>query len=79
MFFSEKTAVRTAIDYAAAINGGLQLVPVGDGARALDDDYARMIEDRLLFDNAESFDALMAHCAEITARANEAANKEGGS
>jgi hypothetical protein len=33
---SEKAADRTPIDYAAAVSGGLQLVPVGDGAKALE-------------------------------------------
>ena len=32
-----------------------------------------MVEDGLLFDDAEPFDALMARCADITARANGAA------
>ena len=71
MFFAEKAADRTPIDYAAAVNGGLQLVPVGDGAKALEDDYARMVEDGLLFDDAEPFEALMARCADIAARANQ--------
>jgi len=31
-----------------------------------------MIEDGLLLEDAESFDALMAHCADIAARANGA-------
>jgi hypothetical protein len=73
MFFAEKAADRTPIDYAAAVNGGLQLVPAGDGAKALEDDYARMVEDGLLFDDAEPFEALMARCADIAARANSAA------
>ena len=73
MFFAERAADRTPIDYAAAVNGGLQLVPVGDGAKALGDDYARMVEDGLLFDDAEPFEALMARCADIAARANSAA------
>lgn len=73
MFFAEKAADRTPIDYAAAVNGGLQFVPVGEGAKALEDDYARMAEDGLLFDDAEPFDALMARCADIAARANSAA------
>lgn len=74
MFFAEKAADRSPIDYAAAVSGGLQLVPVGDAARALEDDYARMVEDGLLFDDAESFEALMARCAEIAARASDAAS-----
>jgi len=73
MFFAEKAADRSAIDYAAAVNGGLRLVPAGDGAEALKEDYARMVEDGLLLEDAEPFDALMAHCADIAARANSAA------
>ncbi|MCB1467112.1 MAG: nucleotidyl transferase AbiEii/AbiGii toxin family protein [Rhizobiaceae bacterium] len=73
MFFAEKAADRTPIDYAEAVNGDLQLVPVGHGAKALNDDYARMVEDGLLFDDAEPFEALMAQCADIAARANRAA------
>jgi hypothetical protein len=73
MFFAEKGADRTQIDYAAAVSGGLQLVPIGDGAKALEDDYARMVEDGLLLDDAEPFEVLMARCADIAARANSAA------
>lgn len=78
MFFAEKAPDRSQIDYAAAVNGSLQLVPASDGAKALEEDYAQMIEDGLLLEEAEPFDALMERCAEITARANGAANKEGG-
>ena len=70
MFFAEKAADRTSIDYGAAVNGGLQLVPAGDGAKALEEDYVRMVEDGLLFDDAEPFEALMARCTDIAARAN---------
>ena len=76
MFFAEKAADRAQIDYRVAVNGGLQLVPLGDGAKALEEDYARMVEDGLLFDDAEPFDALMARCADITARANKGADSE---
>jgi hypothetical protein len=72
MFFAEKAADRSVIDYTAAVNGGLQLVPAGDGAKALEEDYARMVEDGLLLDNAEPFAALMERCAGIAARANGA-------
>ena len=74
MFFAEKAADRTPIDYGAAVNGELQLVPVGDGAKALEEDYVRMVEDGLLFDDAEPFETLMARCAEMAARANSAAS-----
>lgn len=73
MFFAEKAADRSLIDYASAVNGGLQLVPAGDGAKALADDYARMVDDGLLLDEAEPFEVLMERCADITARANSAA------
>lgn len=72
MFFSERAADRSAIDYAAAVNGGLQLVPSDDGAIALAEDYARMFDDGLLLEDAEPFDTLMAHCADIARRANSA-------
>ena len=74
MFFSEKATDRTPIDYGAAVNGGLRLVPGGDGAKALEDDYARMVEDGLLQGDAEAFGALMARCAGIEARANRRAD-----
>jgi hypothetical protein len=70
MFFAEKAAGCIPIDYTAAVNGGLQLVPVGDGLNALKEDYARMVEDGLLLEDAEPFEALMAQCADIADRAN---------
>jgi hypothetical protein len=73
MFFAEKAADHTRIDYEAAIGGGLLLVPGGEGLNALKRDYARMVEDGLLLDDAEVFDALMARCADIAARANATA------
>ncbi|MER9215855.1 nucleotidyl transferase AbiEii/AbiGii toxin family protein [Mesorhizobium sp. M0663] len=72
MFFAEKAADGSPIDYVAAVNGGLQLVPGGDASKALQEDYGRMVEDGLLLDDAEPFEALMAHCADIAARANRA-------
>lgn len=73
MFFAEKASDRTPINYAAAVNGGLRLVPAGDGLKALEEDYARMIDDGLLLEDAEPFEALMACCADIATRANKAA------
>lgn len=73
MFFAEKAADRSQIDYAAAVNGGLQLVPAGDGAKALAEDYGRMVDDGLLLEEAEPFDALMERCGDIAARGNSAA------
>lgn len=70
MFFAEKAPDRTPIDYVAAVNGGLRLVPAGDGLKALEEDYARMVDDGLLLEDAEPFEALMARCADIAERAN---------
>jgi hypothetical protein len=73
MFFAEKAADRSHIDYAAAVNGALKLVPTGDGANALAEDYAQMVDDGLLLEEAEPFETLMERCADIAARANSAA------
>lgn len=70
MFFAEKAADRTSIDYTAAVSGGLHLVPDGVAFKALQDDYARMVEDGLLLDDAEPFEELMKQCADIAVRAN---------
>jgi hypothetical protein len=72
MFFAEKAADRSPIDYAAAVSGGLRLVPAGDSLKALKEDYARMVEDGLLLEDAEPFETLMERCADIAARANRA-------
>ncbi|MDW9570622.1 hypothetical protein CN138_21990 [Sinorhizobium meliloti] len=41
MFFAEKAADRSPIDYAAAVDGHLVLTPSRDGLRALSEDYAK--------------------------------------
>ena len=40
---------------------------------ALATDYARMVEDGLLLEDAEPFEALIERCADIAERANRAA------
>lgn len=75
MFFPEKAADRSPVDYRAAVNGGLQLVPAGAGAEALEEDYARMVEDGLLLQEAESFETLMERCADIARRVNDVSGK----
>ena len=72
-FFPEKDPDRQTIDYRAAVAGGLRLVPKGTSREALSDDYARMVEDGLLLDEAEPFDELMARVDNLEARANAAA------
>jgi len=70
MFFAEKDTEKREIDYHAAVNGGLRLVPEGDALKILADDYGAMIGDGLFFEEPEAFDALMTRCREIERRAN---------
>lgn len=42
IFFAEKAADRSSIDYFAAVGGALRLVPTGDALKVLEEDYARM-------------------------------------
>lgn len=75
MFFAERDADGEPIDYADAVGGRLDLVPDGPAREALAEDYRQMIEDGLLLDEAEGFDALMARCADIAARVNAGAGR----
>jgi hypothetical protein len=70
MFFAERAADRSPIDYAARSAGACAFVPAGDAPKALEQDYARMVEHGLLLDDAAVFGVLMARCADIAARAN---------
>ncbi len=72
MFFAEKSADRTPIDYTAAVEGDLHLVPSGGAFEALKNDYARMVEDGLLLEDAEPFERLMEKCADLARQANQA-------
>lgn len=56
----------------AAIGGRMRLVPTGEALQALEEDYSGMVEDGLLFDDTDPFDALIARCADIEDRANRA-------
>jgi hypothetical protein len=73
MFFTEKATDGEAIDYEAAVGGKLQLAPSGEARAALATDYSRMVEDGLLLEDAELFEALIERCADIAERANRAA------
>lgn len=66
-FFAEKDSAGNRIDYVQAVHGDLTLVPTASAFDALKRDYQRMIEDGLLFDDAESFETLMSRCAAIQA------------
>ena len=64
-FFAEKDSAGNRIDYMQAVHGDLTLVPTASAFDALKRDYERMIEDGLLFDEAEPFETLMSRCAAI--------------
>lgn len=69
-FFPEKDRDGKIIDYAAAVSGGLRLVPDGAALDLLADDYNRMVDDGLLLDEAETFDLLVEQCRAIEEHAN---------
>lgn len=72
-FFAEKDAAGAWIDYAVAVDGGLQIVPTGAARGALAKDYAAMVADEVMLGGALSFDDLMLACAGLQDRANRAA------
>jgi Nucleotidyl transferase AbiEii toxin, Type IV TA system len=67
-FFAEKDTDGNRIDYMEAVRAGLTLLPSGNGYDALRHDYQRMIEDGLLFEDAEPFELLMTKCSGIQAQ-----------
>lgn len=73
MFFAEKAADGAPVDYEAAVNGLLELVPGGEARTALASDYAQMIEDGLLLEDAEPFEVLIERCVDIADRVNRSA------
>ena len=71
IFFRERDGRGKIIDYYDAVRGGLNLVPDGTAAELLAADYAGMVADGLLFENAPDFTTLVARCREIQDRANQ--------
>lgn len=71
MFFREKDSENNKIDYMEAISGSLRLVPGDKYLEDLKTDYAKMVEDGLLLDEAEPFENLLAACGDIEHRANQ--------
>jgi hypothetical protein len=70
VFFAEKNPQGDVIDYHAAVSGGLQLVPDDNALAKLAADYQHMVDDGLLLDDAESFEALLERCRVIHRKAN---------
>ena len=73
MFFRTNDAGGRLIDYFAAVNGGLQLVPEVEFHRAIEDDYGRMMSVGMLLDDDEDFEDLMKRCLELQVWANSIA------
>jgi Nucleotidyl transferase AbiEii toxin, Type IV TA system len=71
IFFREKDGEDRIIDYEDAVRGGLQLVPAGEAEDLLAEDYAGMVSDGLLFEDAPDFTTLVAQCREVQNRANQ--------
>lgn len=69
-FFVEKDVEGKVIDYVAAVEGRLCIVPDGAARDALAADYAKMLEDQVLVGDALPFDDLMKACAEVAQKAN---------
>ena len=70
IFFAESTPDGVPIDYLAAVTGALELAPTGEALSALSEDYQRMVEDGLLSDGSEPFDALIERCEALAERVN---------
>ena len=73
IFFAESMPDGAPIDYRAAVTGALALAPSGDARKTLAEDYQRMVEDGLLLDDAEPFDALLERCQALAERVNAVA------
>jgi hypothetical protein len=63
MFFAEKDSSKNPIDYFAAINRQIQIVPVGGALKALKSDYEAMLDDGLLSSHQPNFDEVISICA----------------
>jgi hypothetical protein len=70
IFFLEKSAAGEVIDYRAAVERHLQLIPTGEARAILAADYRKMIEDGLLPDGAKTSKEVIAQCGSIEHRAN---------
>ncbi len=69
-FFREKDKNGARVDYAAAVSGGLKLVPNAEALKSLEADYEKMADDGILLDDAELLSTLIERCADLERRAN---------
>ena len=73
VFFAEKDANGSKVNYHKAVTGGLQLVPAGAALAALESDYTAMLEDGLLALHQPSFAEIMEKCLAIQNEVNHKA------
>jgi Nucleotidyl transferase AbiEii toxin, Type IV TA system len=71
VFFVEKDAAGSVIDYAQAAAGHLKIVPTGDARQALAQDYAYMLADAVMVGDALPFDQLMQACGDVEMQVNQ--------
>jgi hypothetical protein len=69
-FFRAKDSAGNPIDYAAAVSGGLRLVPDAAALKTLEADYRKMADEGILLGDVEPFAALIARCSDLQKRAN---------
>lgn len=65
MFFAEKDFSKNPIDYMAAINTEIQIIPAGGALKALQSDYEAMLDDGLLSTHQPDFDEVISTCAKL--------------
>lgn len=70
LFFRERDADGEWIDYDRAVSGSLRLTPEGAAREALALDYAAMVTDGLLLDDAPAFEWVMERMREIETLSN---------
>ena len=70
VFFIEKDASGTRIDYFAATSGQLRLIPTGESLATLEKDYTEMLEDGFLALNQPSFTDLIEQSRVVQDAAN---------
>ena len=70
-FFREKSTDGKVINYQAAVDGELVLVPKGEAFTSLSEDFDRMMTSGLLPTEAPTFDEVLEACAAIQGRANQ--------
>jgi hypothetical protein len=75
VFFVEKDASGTKIDYFAATNGQLQLIPTGDSLKALENDYKAMATYGLLALHQPSFSNIIEQCRFVQDQVNRQINE----